>query len=255
MPEGDGVSGPQTGTVVTETFRDSASCVLALRGELSLASTGLVVRELSKALFDVGRVLVDMSGLRVAWLPALQVFPSTLASVGGWPTARLVLFGASDELRNRMQELRISEAVPLVPDEGAARARLCARPSRIVRYHNLRSELLAQRRSRRFVQAACTDWGLDEVVCDDAALVATELVTNVVQHARSSCRLILTLDRRGLTVGVRDGRPGTIARLRPVNPCGRSGRGLLIVTGLAHSWGVTEHEHGKTVWAVLPGAA
>ena len=83
----------------------------------------------------------------------------------------------------------------------------------------------------------------------------TELVTNVVQHARTSCRLILTLDQRGLTVGVRDGRPGTIARLRPVNPCGRSGRGLLIVTGLARSWGVTEHEHGKTVWAVLPGAA
>ena len=105
----------------------------------------------------MGRVLVDLSGLRVAWLPALQVFPSTLASVGGWPAARLVLFGASDELRNRMQELRISEAVPLVPDEGAARTRLCARPSRIVRYHNLRSELLAQRRSRRFVQAACTD--------------------------------------------------------------------------------------------------
>ena len=154
MPEGDGVSGPQTGTVVTETFRDSVSCVLALRGELSLASTGLVVRELSKALLDVGRVLVDLSGgLRVAWLPALQVFPSTLASVGGWPAARLVLFGPSDELRNRMQELRISEAVPLVPDEGAAHARLCARPSRIVRYHNLRSERYSRNDYHRFVEA------------------------------------------------------------------------------------------------------
>jgi hypothetical protein len=240
--------------IVTETCRDDASCVLALRGELSLHSTGLVVRELSKALLDVGQVLVDLSRLRVSWLPALQVFPSTLASVGGWPEARLVLFGAADELRERMQELRIPDAVPLVPDERAARARLGIRPARIVRYHNLFCEPLAQRHCRRFVHAACADWGVGDVTYD-AALVATELVTNVVQHARTACRLILTLDSRGLTVGVRDGRPGTIPRLRPVNLHGRGGRGLLMIAGLARSWGITEHEYGKTIWAVLPDAS
>jgi hypothetical protein len=48
---------------------------------------------LSKALADPGRVLVDVSGLRVSSSAAVQVFPSVLAGAGGWPAARLGLFG------------------------------------------------------------------------------------------------------------------------------------------------------------------
>jgi hypothetical protein len=54
--------------------RDADGCVLAVSGELSLCSAGLVTRAVSKALLDVGRVLVDVSGLRLAWRPAMQVF-------------------------------------------------------------------------------------------------------------------------------------------------------------------------------------
>src|SRR3954471_1534481 len=78
--------------------RDADACVLAVSGELSLCSAGLVTRAVSKALLDVGRVLVDVSGLRLTWRPAIQVFPSVLAGVGGWPRARLVVFGADAEL-------------------------------------------------------------------------------------------------------------------------------------------------------------
>jgi hypothetical protein len=77
--------------------RDADACVLAVSGELSLCSAGLVTRAVSKALLDVGRVLVDVSGLRLAWRPAIQVFPSILADAGGWPRARLVVFGADAE--------------------------------------------------------------------------------------------------------------------------------------------------------------
>ena len=69
-------------------------CVLALSGELSLRSAGLTQKAVSKALLDVGHVLVDVSVLRVTWPPAVQVFPLAVAVAGGWPSARLVLFGA-----------------------------------------------------------------------------------------------------------------------------------------------------------------
>jgi anti-sigma regulatory factor (Ser/Thr protein kinase) len=101
------------------------------------------------------------------------------------------------------------------------------------------------------VRVACRDWGAGEVA-DDAVVVASELVGNAVEHAGTLCRLTLTLDRRELTVAVRDGRPGTIRRLRPVEPLARRGRGLLLTAGVSRRWGVTEHEQGKTVWAVLP---
>src|SRR3954466_10459224 len=59
--------------------RDADACVLAVSGELSLRSAGLVTRAVSKALLDVGRGLVDVSGLRLACRPAIQLFPSFLA--------------------------------------------------------------------------------------------------------------------------------------------------------------------------------
>ena len=49
---------------------------------------------MSTALADSGRVLVDVSGLRLIRPPAAQLFPSILAGMGGWPGVRLVLFGA-----------------------------------------------------------------------------------------------------------------------------------------------------------------
>jgi hypothetical protein len=59
--------------------------VLAVSGELSWPSPGLLTRSLSKALADWGRVLVDVSGLRLGSSAAVQVFPSVLAGAGGWP--------------------------------------------------------------------------------------------------------------------------------------------------------------------------
>ena len=82
--------------------------MLGLSGELSRRSAELVTGTVSKALHDVGRVLVDVSGLRVAWPPAVQVFPSAVEAMGGWPAARLVLFGADARLAETLRALRVS---------------------------------------------------------------------------------------------------------------------------------------------------
>jgi hypothetical protein len=62
-----------------------------LSGELSVRSAGTVCGAVTEALLEADRVLIDVSGLRLTWTPAVQVFPSTLAVLGGWPCARLVL--------------------------------------------------------------------------------------------------------------------------------------------------------------------
>ena len=56
-------------------------------------------------------------------------------------------------------------------------------------------------------------------------------------------------DRRGLTVGVRNG--SVWAGMRPeANP--DAGRfGLRVVASLSDRWGVLRHDDGKTVWALL----
>jgi hypothetical protein len=63
---------------------DADTCVLAVSGELSLRSAGLVRGRLSKALSDPGRVLVDASEVQLSWKPAIQLFPSV--STGRRPT-------------------------------------------------------------------------------------------------------------------------------------------------------------------------
>jgi hypothetical protein len=64
-------------------------------GRVVIAVGGTVCGAVPKALLEVDRVLVDVSRLRLSGTPAVQVFPSTLAAMGGWPWARLVLFGAT----------------------------------------------------------------------------------------------------------------------------------------------------------------
>ena len=80
--------------------------------------------------------------------------------------------------------------------------------------------------------------------------MVTELVNNAVEHARTACVLLLALDRGRLRIAVRDQRhcaegvPRTGVR-------GDRGYGLLMVEGLSRAWGVTYHDDGKTVWAML----
>ena len=61
-----------------------------------------VRRLLVKLLADHGRLLIDLSRIRLEWEPAVQVFPSVLAHAGGWPAAGLVLFGADDWMTSNL---------------------------------------------------------------------------------------------------------------------------------------------------------
>jgi hypothetical protein len=143
------VSSDQFGLAVELERRDAESCVLTLAGELSLRSAGTVCGAVTKALLEVDRVLIDVSRLRLTWTPAAQVFPSTLAVMGGWPWARLVLFGADAVLATSLNELGLTTAVPLAADEPEARQLVERRPPTVSRYLEIGLGTLTTRRSRR----------------------------------------------------------------------------------------------------------
>ena len=231
--------------------RDTDSCVLMLSGELSRGSVGLAYGAVSKALIEVGRVLVDLSGLRLTWTPAAQVFPSTLGAVGGWPGARLVLFGADAELARSLATLNVPDAVPLAADETTARQLLQRRPPAVDRHLDLEEEPSSPRRARLFVEAACQDWQLD-AVCEDAVLVASELVGNAIAYAHTSCRLDIRLDALGLTIAVRDYDYRGLLNPLACTSAGRRDHVLFLVATISRAWGVNPTENGKSVWALLP---
>lgn len=214
-----------------------------------MRSAGLVTGAVSKALLDTGCVLVDVSALRLTWSPAVQVFPTALVSVGGWPRAHLVLFGAEAGLSETLHARRVSETVPLAPDYAAGLRLLGQRPPAVVRHLDLEQQLSSARRARLFVATACNDWQFD-AIRDDAVLVASELVENAVLHARTACRLALCLDVLGLRISVRDYRLGQLNTLRP-----KPGHGLFLVSSVSRQCHVSPTEDGKTVFALLPVAS
>jgi hypothetical protein len=193
-------------------------------------------------------VLADLSGLTCGWARAVEVFPSALQAAGGWPSARLVLFGADAALTATLRAARVPERVPLVVDRAAAREHRDVRPDEVYRHVALTDGLTAGPSARAAVVAACREWRVPHVATT-VALIANELVINAVAHARSAPQLTICLQSSDVTVNVRDQLrcPAPRPQLRPVDR--PAGWGLLMVTALAERWGVIGHDDGKTVWA------
>jgi hypothetical protein len=222
--------------------------VIRLDGELSRSTAPAVARTLVPLLRKGEPVLADLAGLACGWARAAGVFPSALEAAGGWPAARLVLFGADAALTEAMRSMHVPERVPLVVDRAAARKHRDVRPAELCRYVVLSYGPTAGPSARSAAVAACHDWRVAHAA-STAGLVAGELAINAVTHARSAPQLTISLEGPTVTVGVRDQLPGPAPRpqLRPVDRSG--GWGLLMVAALATRWGVTAHDDGKTVWA------
>jgi anti-sigma regulatory factor (Ser/Thr protein kinase) len=86
----------------------------------------------------------------------------------------------------------------------------------------------------------------------DAALLVTELVTNVIDHVRSEAAITLELEISDawLRISVADGSsiPPVVRELNGEN---YRGRGMAMVEAIADRWGVEEHRGGKRVWFLL----
>jgi anti-sigma regulatory factor (Ser/Thr protein kinase) len=92
---------------------------------------------------------------------------------------------------------------------------------------------------------------VDLELIDLAVLLANEIVTNAVLHARTSFTLAAVVSQNEvLRVIVKDDNPRLPqVALAPTDAA--SGRGLMMVQALADHWGIDSDETGKRVWFEL----
>ncbi|ODU04367.1 MAG: hypothetical protein ABS81_10720 [Pseudonocardia sp. SCN 72-86] len=103
---------------------------------------------------------------------------------------------------------------------------------------------------RRDLRAFLTDWQVDEDAAENAILVANELASNAVDHARTPYSLTATLTSTGLRVELTDESQDE-PKLQPFDPRASRGRGLQLVSNLSAGWSFHRHAAGKTVIADL----
>lgn len=103
-------------------------------------------------------------------------------------------------------------------------------------------------RARRFCEERLADWGALDLVATTSLLVS-ELVTNVVLHARTPCELRLERGTQ-LRVEVIDGSRQAPVR-QPAEPEAGAGRGLVLVEALSVESGTILESTGKRVWFEL----
>lgn len=107
------------------------------------------------------------------------------------------------------------------------------------------------REARREVEDQLREWGCGEDAAARMVLCVSEFASNAIQHARGSQGYLVLcfLDDAFLTVGVLDFDECSLPRRTEASPDRLTGRGLMIVEGVADGWGVTPFKGGKMVFA------
>ncbi|GAA2682281.1 ATP-binding protein [Actinoplanes palleronii] len=222
--------------------------LVRLTGVLDAGTTAAV----RSALLDVlagapEAVVLDVAGLRVAQAGTLSVLREVLDETRGWPGARLALCGAADGTPWD------ATGWPVWPDPAGAFAALGAPGDGFRVSQELDPVVGAARRVRELITEACVRWDRPETA-GDACIVATEMVNNVVAHARTPMRVLLARHDDTVSVAVRDGSPVLPRLPGPAPVTAYGGRGLLLIDAVAVRWGGLALADGKVVWAHLnPG--
>ncbi|MFJ9842014.1 ATP-binding protein [Kitasatospora sp. NPDC101155] len=88
----------------------------------------------------------------------------------------------------------------------------------------------------------------------DAELALGELLVNAWRHGHTPAPIVQILFlRKVLRVSVSDESP-MLPESQPLALLAESGRGLQLVAGLTHRWGVDPQERGKCIWFELDAA-
>ena len=191
-------------------------------------------------------LLIDVDEMEIADPLGLAALRSMVCRTAEWPAVPVVLCGAPAE---GVQAVTDCPEITAAANCAAALERIAAEPEpRRIRVR-LRPVPDACRQARQLVTQACGAWQRTEIAAT-AALVATELVANVVRHAHTTMEFTVALRNGRMCLTVRDG-----SRLlpRPADPgvADAGGRGLRLVRELTESWGVLPVVDGKVVWTHL----
>jgi hypothetical protein len=218
--------------------------VVRLFGVLDLDTLGERQAALWAGLDDQsGPLVLDLSGLTVGDPKALAEFTHAVRRAADWPAIDLVIYAP--------------DAHRWTPTGRPVRAHLDAALSALEDFRPtqrlatvLEPVVGAARRARELVTEACARWELPELA-GPACIVITEMVNNVVAHARTPMTVSLALRDGTVTVAVRDADPTPPTAHGMVPPTAYGGRGLLLIEAVALRWGTCGDDGGKVVWAVL----
>jgi anti-anti-sigma factor len=240
---------------IQHSMRDGC-VIVAFTGSIDLFTVSRIQRTLLKDLSGQPYALIcDLSGVGHLDPVCAGVFASVANHPSSrWPTTSFLLCGAQPPVAAILGRLRMQQFLPLHASLEQALDAAVDRPP------YLRDELLlaptptAAAAARLYVRDILGYWQPalpDSAVLERAVLVANELVTNAVVHARTDLRLRLELRGDWLHIAVHDGSP-RLLRSVTADPEAEGGRGLRLVEQVARAWGVhPDPDGGKVVWCTL----
>ena len=234
---------------------DGRRLIAALSGELGLEDVAQLRSRLVKCLAEhPDALLLDLSRMTLRDPLALAMFGAVRRQAARWPGIALLLCAPEPHTAGQLRGAPHRSLTVFATLE-AARAH-AARERHTLPM--LSDELLpisgAARQARNVATDACVRWDLPDLLAP-ACLVASELVSNVVDHAHTMMNLRLTLRHRYLQIAVRDGSAvEPMVRTSQGDAAAARGRGLMLVEATAHSWGWLPTDNGKVVWASLQAA-
>ena len=212
------------------------------------------VAELRAALLECvaeqpSAAVIDASALKLGDDVALTMLAAVARETAEWPGTRIALAGASPEVGAAVERLGVGRYLVIFPDRTSALTQLVPESTPPTRRERIEPDRNAPGLARSVVAEFCHELGVRDH--DAAQLVASELVTNAVIHARTSIDLTLRFLPPLLHIAVRD-RAGGIPRITGIiDESSESGRGLVLVDALATRWGSFVPHGGKVVWAVV----
>jgi anti-anti-sigma factor len=240
---------------ITHSTRDGC-LIVTLLGEITVTTAPQLQRTLLKDIAEgASTIICDLGGVDAIDPICASVF-ATVANhpAGRWPATSVLLCAAPPAVAEVLRGLRVRHFVPLYDTLREALDAAVDRPGYLRDQLPLAPSPTAAATARRFVRETLRSWRLtsaERELIEQAELLADELVTNAVIHARSDMLLRLELGGELLHIAVRD-QDWRLPRLLHDDPDGQGGRGLRLVEWVAVAWGAQPHpEGGKVVWCTL----
>ena len=198
--------------------------------------------------FEVVELPVPQDGLLVLYTDGLIESADCDVDVGMSRLADLLRTHHAEDLGQLCNSLTgaLMPAHRHCPDDAALLvARLHATAPDSIATWSLPETPMAAGAARKHVREKLADWRLEDLTLT-TEMLASELVANVVRHARGPVRLRL-LRTRSLVCEVFDGSL-TTPRIRRASWTDEGGRGLQLIAALSDRWGTRYMTTGKCIW-------
>jgi hypothetical protein len=241
-------------TLVCDVQRRSPIAIVSMYGTLDPTSAARCFVTLRDCIADAPTaLLLDVGHVSMASGRAFDQLLALMRDARAWPGTRIGLCAASDRVEALFDSYDKGDRPDFYDDVDAGMAAAVSFPVSPRQTIALAPDANSPAIARDFVVQTCQAWGISRYA-KLTTLVASELVTNAVVHARTALVMALQLNPDALTVSVRDDDPRPMYRPAPgVTGAhnGDHGRGLLILEAMADGWGCLPTATGKVVWATI----